>query len=215
MKLGSTVENRNFSDAAYAWIVANGHRLAATVCAASVLTAITVVWIAPWLLSGPWLGPATTAHANWLDARPIPGGQVLDTKGYLAGLRKLGPIPHLPDLSATGLTIRRVSHVAGGDDRPNAIHVGYAEPDGCRVSLWITPTVETDVGKLEEYHRGDAFSWHAHRLRYVLVGSDMRYERFFLLAKIARETTAARKGPAGPAQFALAMSAMTGPICES
>ena len=215
MKLGSTVEQRDFGDAAYAWIIANGHRLAATVCAAAVLTAITVVWIAPWLRSGPWLGPATAAHSNWLDARPIPGARVLDTKGYLAGLRALGPIPHLPDLSAAGLTIRRVSHVAAGGDGPGAIHVGYAEPDGCRVSLWITPTAETGVGKLEEYHRGDAFSWHAHRLRYVLVGSDMRYERFLLLAKTARLTTAAREGPTVPAQFALAMSAMTGPICES
>ncbi len=215
MTFGWTVEKGSLTGAAGAWIVHNRHHLALVVCAAAAVTAIAVFWIGPWLSQEPWLGRARAAHSIWVETDRIPGGRVLDVKGFLGGLRQLGPPPHLPDLSANGLVIRQVSYVPPAGDRPGAIHAGYVEPAGCRISLWITPTGEAGSGPLVEHHRGIAFSWHVGGLRYVLVRSDMRHERFHFLAKIARETTVARKGPDGAKLFALAIGGMTGRPCES
>lgn len=214
MKLASTVETRNLAGAAGAWIVRHRRRLAPAVCVAAAVTAIAVFWIGPRLLQEAWLGRARAAHSTWVETDRIPGGRVLDAKGFLAGLRRLGPSPHLPDLTANGLVIQRVSSLPPVDDRPGAIHAGYAEPTGCRLSLWITPTDEAGGGPLRDHFGGDAFSWSAGGLRYVLVRSGMRHERFHLLAKTARDTTVTRKAPDGARQFALAIAAMTGRPCE-
>ena len=107
MKLASTVETRNLAGAAGAWIVGHRRRLAPAVCVAAAVTAIAVFWIGPRLLQEAWLGRARAAHSTWVETDRIPGGRVLDAKGFLAGLRRLGPSPHLPDLTATGLSSNR------------------------------------------------------------------------------------------------------------
>jgi hypothetical protein len=121
----------------------------------------------------------------------------------------------LPDLSANGLEIGQVSFVPPGDDRPGAIHVGYANNSGCRISLWITPAGVPGDGPLVEQHRSVAFAWHVDSLQYIIVHSGMRQERFHLLAKSARATTLARARPHGSKRTALAVSAMFGRPCTS
>ena len=147
MKPASTVATRNLAGAASAWIVHHRRRLAPVVCVAAAVAAIAGFWIGPRLLQEAWLGRARAAHSTWVETDRIPGGRVLDGKGFLAGLRRLGPSPHLPDFTANGLVIQQVSYLPPVDDRPGAIHAGYGEPTGCRLSLWITPIEEAGVLK--------------------------------------------------------------------
>ena len=146
---------------------------------------------------------------------PGPGWSAIAPREFLTGLRKLGPPPHLPDLSANGLEIGHVSFVLRGDGQPGAIHVGYANDSGCRISLWITSAGVPGTGPLVEQHRGVAFSWRVDGLRYIIVRSGMRQERFHLLAESARAITLARARLHGPKRTALAVSAMFGRPCTS
>ncbi len=215
MKSGSLVERIELTDAVGTWLVDNRRRLSPVVWAVAALMPLAVFWVGPLLLQDASVRAARTAHSAWIETGRIPGGLVMAPRDFLTGLLQLGAPPHLPDLSAGGLDLRQVSFVLPRDRRRRAIHVGYANAAGCRVSLWITPSRHSDAGPLEEQHRGVAFSWRVGGLRYVLVRSGMRLERFHLLAKSAREATVARERPNVPRQFALAASAMFGRPCTS
>jgi hypothetical protein len=215
MKVGSLVERIEIANAAGNWIVANRRRLAPTFWVIAIMMPLVVFWIGPLLLQDSWVRDAKTAHASWIETNRIPGGRVMKPAEFLTGLRQLGPPPHLPDLSANGLDLRQVSFRPSKGGRSGAIHAGYANEDGCRISLWITPSRRTGVGALVEQHRGLAFSWYADGLQYVIVRAGMHRERFHVLAKSARATTIARESVMGSRRFALAASAMFGPPCTS
>ncbi len=213
IKLGSLVERIELTDLAGSWLVANRRSLSPVLWVLAALAPLAVFWIGPLLLQDTWVRNAKAAHSAWVETDLIPGGRAMASREFLTGLRQLGSPPHLPDLSANGLDLRQVTFVPPQDDRSGAIHAGYANAAGCRISLWITPSRHSGAGPLEEQHRGVAFSWHVGGLRYVIVRSGMRHERFHLLAKTARETTVAREPPVGPKMFALAASAMFGRPC--
>ena len=215
MKSGSLVERIEFTDAAGTWIVAHRRRIAPVLWILAALTPLVVFWLGPLLLQDAWVRHAKTAHSAWIETGQIPGARVMTPREFLTGLTQLGPPPHLPDLSANRLELRQVSFVPPGGDRSGAIHAGYANAAGCRISLWITPSPHPGQGPLEEQHRGTAFAWHVGGLRYVIVRSGMRHERFHVLAKTAREISVARARPTGSVAFALAASAMFGRPCTS
>ena len=215
MEVGSLVERIELADRAATWLVTNRRRLVPTFWIVATLTPLIVFWIGPLALQDPWVRNARSAHSAWIESGRIPDGRVMAPREFLTGLRQLGPPPHLPDLSAIPLDIGQVSFVPPADGRPGAIHVGYANDTGCRISLWITPTGVPGDGPLVEQHRGVAFSWHVGGLNYVIVRSGMRLERFHLLAKSARENTLARDRLHGPKRTALAVSAMFGRPCTS
>lgn len=168
----------------------------------------------PSLLEESWLAQARAAHAEWTESTRLTDGQVLNARNYLSGLRQIGPAPHLPDLTGARLRIEQVSYMPPSPDRPKSIHVGYDDQAGCDISLWIAPARESGRGALQA-HSGGAFSWHADGLRYVLVTSNMEYDRFLLIAKTSRAATLTRQGPAGTAHAALGFSAMISRPCAS
>ncbi len=215
MKSGSLVERIEFTDAAGTWLVDHRRRLSPIVWALAAVMPLAVFWIGPLLLQDGRVRDARSAHAAWIETGRIPGGRALEPREFLTGLRRLGAPAHLPDLTANGLDLGQVSFVPPRDGRQGAIHVGYANTMGCRISLWITPNRHSGPGPLEEQHRGVAYSWHVGGLGYVLVRSGMRHERFHVLAKAARATTLAREGPDGPTSFALTASTMFGRPCTS
>ena len=192
-----------------------GQRIGAVAIAAlPLVAAFTALYIGPWLMEEPWLSRARDAHAAWADTARVPGGRVLGAKNYLSGLRRLGPVPYLPDLTAAQFHIGQVSHVAPAGDRPAAFHVGYVGDEGCRISLWIAQTREAGSGALVSHSGGGAFSWYADGLRYVLVTADVQNNLFHLIAKISREITVARQAPSGSRRTALGLSVIMGQPCR-
>ncbi len=187
---------------------------AVAIAALPVVGALTVLYIGPWLMAEPWLSRARDAHAAWADTERVPGGRVLEVRNYLSGLRRLGPVPYLPDLTAAQFRIGQVSHVAPAEDRPAAFHVGYVGDEGCRISLWIAPTGEAGSGALVNHSGGGAISWYADGLRYVLVTADVQNNLFHLIAKISREITVARRAPGGSRRTALGLSVIMGQPCR-
>jgi hypothetical protein len=215
MTVGSLVERIELADRTATWIVAHRRRLAPVFWIVATLTPLIVFWIGPLMLQDFAVREARSAPADWIESGRVPGGRAIAPREFLTGLRQLGPPPHLPDLSANGLEIGHVSFVSRGDGQPGAIHVGYANDSGCRISLWITSAGVPGTGPLVEQHRGVAFSWRVDGLRYIIVRSGMRQERFHLLAESARATTLARARLHGPKRTALAVSAMFGRPCTS
>ena len=180
-----------------------------------IMVPLVLIYIGPWILAEPWLDRARRGHAEWVETARIPGGQILDAKNFLTGVRRLGPVPHLPDLTGARLHIGQVSHVPPARGRPGALHAGYVGERHCRVSLWITPTQEPGTGPLVR-HRGEpSFSWYADGLRYVLVTSDMHKGLFRFIAEIARETTLARHGPTESVRSAMGLSATINRPCKN
>jgi hypothetical protein len=214
MIVASLVERIELTNRAADWIVANRRRLAPPFWIAAILAPFAVFWIGPQMLQDAAVKNARSAHAEWSVTGKIAGGHVISPREFLTGLRQLGPPPHLPDLSANGLDIARVSFVPSEQNRGGAIHVGYRNGDGCRISLWIVPSDTSGEGPLSEQHRGVAFSWRADGLRYVIVRSGMRHERFHLLAKSARLSTLSRAPLSGPRNLALSASTFFGRPCN-
>ena len=161
----------------------------------------------------PWLARARAGHVEWVKTSRIATGRIRDAGDYLTGLRALGPRPHLPDLSANRLRIKRVTVIPAAGGQPAAIHVGYTGTRGCRVSLWISRTGQNGSGLLVKHRYGNStVSWHTGGLRYVLVASSMKQQRFDLVASVSYETTVARSTPDEGTRAALALSrAMSAP----
>ena len=216
MKQGRTDEKPGHNDSAGTWNRKIWQRVAAAVVVAIPITAtLALIYIGPWILAEQWLDRARRGHAEWVETARITGGRILDTKNYLTGLRRLGPVPYLTDLTAAELHISQVSYVPRARDRPAAIHAGYAGQARCRVSLWITSTQQSGTGPLVR-HRGEpSFSWYVDGLRYVLVTSDMQKDRFRLIADVAREATLARRGPHESVRAALGLSAGISRPCKN
>ncbi len=215
MKQGRTDDIPAPANSAGAGSKAIWQRIAAVAVAGlPVLLALGLIFVVPWLLEEPWLGRARTVHAEWTGTDRIAGGRVLDTKNYLTGLRRLGPTPHLPDLTEARFRITRVTYVAPADDRPGGIHVGYTGQENCRISLWISRTGQAGSGPLVSHRGGSSFSWYGDGLRYVLVTTDMRNAHFHLIAKISRQTTLARQGPYGALRAALGLSRIISKPCR-
>ena len=168
----------------------------------------------PSLFEASWLTRARTAHAEWIASARLANGEVLDTKSYLSGLRQMGQVPHLPDLTGAGLRIALVSYIAPAQDRPRAIHVGYEDLAGCDISLLIAKTPEAGHGALNGHGDG-AYSWRADGLRYVLLSGEMEYDRLHLIAKTAHAATLARRAPQGTAYAALGFSTMISKPCKA
>lgn len=168
----------------------------------------------PSLLEESWLTQARAAHAEWAETARIANGRVLNPRNYLSGLRQMGTAPHLPDLTGAGLRIDQVSVIPKMGARPDAIHVAYADRAGCRLSLWIAPSGQTGASPLR-HHDAAAFSWHVDGLQYVLVTSDMEFDRFHLVAKTSRLRTLAPLLPGGPSRAALGFSTMISRPCAN
>ena len=192
-----------------------GQRVGAvSIAALPVVVTLMVIYIGPWLLAEPWLSRARAVHAAWAETERVPGGRVLNARNYLSGLRRLGPVPYLPDLTAAQFHIRQVSHVPPDRDRPGGFHVGYLGNEGCRISLWIARTPEAGSGPLVRHSGGGAFSWYTGGLRYVLVTADVQNNLFHLIAKISREITLARQAAGGARRTALGLSVIMGQPCR-
>ena len=216
MKQGRTDEEPGHNNSAGTWKEKIWLRVAAVfLVAIPIMVPLVLIYIAPWILAEPWLDRARRGHAEWVETARITGGRILDARNYLTGLRQLGPVPHLTDLTGAELHISQVSYVPPAGDRPAAIHAGYAGQVRCRVSLWITRTEQSGTGPLVRHSGEPSFSWYVGGLRYVLVTSDMQKARFRLIAKVAREATLARWDPNESVRAALGLSARISRPCEN
>ena len=216
MKQGRTMAGPAQDDSAGLRIGNIWLRVAAVLVVAIPITAtLFLIYISPWLFAEPWLDQARRGHGEWIETERISGGQILDVRNYLTGLRRLGAVPHMPDLTSAGLHLGRVSYVPPGRDRAAAIHAGYRGERRCRVSLWITPTGEPGTGPLVR-HRGEiSFSWYTDGLRYIHVTSEMQKKRFHFIADVARESTIERRAPGESTGYALGLSARIAPPCKN
>ena len=116
MEVGSLVERIELTDRAATWMVTNRRHLSPTFWIIATLTPLIVFWIGPLALQDSTVRKARSAHSAWVQSGRIPLGQVMAPREFLTGLRQLGPPPHLPDLSANGLEMGRVSFVPPADD---------------------------------------------------------------------------------------------------
>jgi len=211
-----TDEEPGHNDSAGTWKEKIWQRVAAVFLVATpIMVPLVLIYIGPWLLAEPWLDRARRGHAEWVRTARITGGQILDARNYLTGLRQLGPVPHLTDLTGAKLHIGQVSYVPPARDRPAAIHAGYAGQVRCRVSLWITRTQQSGTGPLVHHSGEPSFSWYVDGLRYILVTSDMQKARFRLIAKVAREGTLARWDPNESMRAVLGLSARISRPCKN
>lgn len=163
-----------------------------------------------------WLLSARADHAEWATTGRIGSVEALSPRTYLAGLHRLGPAPYLPDLSSARLKRESVRYIPAGDRQAGALHAGYVGTRGCRISLWATVTEKSGFGPLTRHQSGDgpAYSWHAGRLRYVILSSGMAANRFALIAEAAHRATGARSRPDDETRTALARSRNTSPPCK-
>lgn len=216
MNQGRTDEEPGHHNSAGTWKEKIWLRVAAVFLVATpIMVPLVLIYIGPWIMAEPWLDRARRGHAEWVRTARVPGGRVLDAKNYLTGLRQLGPVPHLTDLTGAKLHISQVSYVPPASDRPAAIHAGYAGQVRCRVSLWITRTEQSGTGPLVRHSGEPSFSWYVDGLRYVLVTSDMQKARFSLIAKVARDATLARWDPNESVRTVLGLSAGMSRPCKN
>jgi anti-sigma factor RsiW len=164
-----------------------------------------------------WLVSARADHAEWATTGRIGKLEALNARTYLAGLHRLGPAPYLPDLSSARLKRESVRYIPAGDRQAGALHAGYVGTRGCRISLWVTVTEKSGFGPLTQHPSGSgpAYSWHAGRLRYVLLSSGMDVNRFALIAEAAHRATGARSIPDDETRTALTRSRKTSPPCRA
>lgn len=216
MKQGRTDEAPGQNNSAGTWNKKIWQGVAAVfLVAIPIMVPLVLIYIGPWIAVEPWLERARRGHGEWVTTARIPGGQILDARNYLTGLRQLGPVPHLTDLTGAKLHISQVSYVPPASDRPAAIHAGYAGQLRCRVSLWITRTEQSGTSPLVHHGGEPSFSWYVDGLRYVLVTSDMQKARFRLIAKVAREATLARWDPNESMRTLLGLSAGISRPCKN
>ena len=163
-----------------------------------------------------WLVRARTDHGEWARTAHIDAGQVLDARTYLAGLRRLGPVPYLPDLSSTRLSLDRVRYIPPAGERPGALHAGYLGTRGCRISLWMAVTAHHGTSPLTRHDTvaAPAYSWYAGGLRYVVLSAGMDPGRFALVAAAAHKSTAERAAPDAETRTALKLSRETSAPCK-
>ncbi len=191
-------------------------RIAAGVAVLFVAGAAGIFALFPAAQEEAWLADARADHAEWAATLAIGDIEALDARSYLAGLRRLGPAPFLPDLTSARLRRESVRYIAGGNRQAGAIHTGYVGTRGCRISLWITITDKTGFGPLTRHESGagPSFSWHAGGLRYVVLSSGMDAGRFALIAGAAHKASRARAIPDDQTRTALAHSRKTSPPCK-
>lgn len=163
-----------------------------------------------------WLVQARADHIEWANTSRIDDAQTLDARTFLAGMRRLGPQPYVPDLSSAGLRRDAVRYLPPTADRPGALHAGYTGTRGCRISLWIVADAERGVARLDhrETATGTVYFWLADGLRYVLLSSGMEPARFALVAKAAHKAVLVRVGPDSETRTALKRSRATSPPCK-
>ncbi len=153
-------------------------------------------YVAPWPRQGDagLLQRAAAAHRTWVERDEADDVREVGAGVLLSSLHRLGPEAHVPDLSASRLTISMVTTVpASGADGP-ALHIGYTGTRGCHVSLWISPA-GGDLGpRLVERRAGAlrSFVWRAGSLAYVLINSGMDEGRFTLIARTVHRATLER-----------------------
>lgn len=187
---------------------------AALVGGLPVVVPLVLIYLGPWLMQEPWLARARDAHDQWTETGRIADAQVLDSRHYLSGLRQLGPVPFLPDLTGAEFAVSLVSYVPPADGRPGAIHAGYVGQNHCRMSLWVTPTREPGSGPLVSHSGEPSYSWYTDKLRYVLVTADMHKAHFNLIASVSREMTIGRLDAYGAVRTALRLSAIMSRPCD-
>ncbi len=137
---------------------------------------------------------AAAAHRTWIERDEAEGVREVGAGVLLASLHRLGSEAHVPDLSASRLTISMVTTVPpSGADGP-ALHIGYTGTRGCHISLWISPAGGTLGPRLVERRAGPvrSFVWRAGSLAYVLINSGMDEGRFSLIATTVHRATLER-----------------------
>ena len=137
---------------------------------------------------------AAAAHRSWIERDEADDVREVGAGVLLSSLHRLGPEAHVPDLSASRLTISMVTTVPpSGADGP-ALHIGYTGTRGCHISLWISPAAGTLGPRLVERRAGPvrSFVWRAGSLAYVLINSGMDEGRFSLIARTVHRATLER-----------------------
>jgi anti-sigma factor RsiW len=137
---------------------------------------------------------AAAAHRTWVERDEADAVREVGAGVLLSSLHRLGPDAHVPDLSASRLTISMVTTVpASGADGP-ALHIGYTGTRGCHVSLWISPAGGNLGPRLVERRAGPlrSFAWRAGSLAYALINSGMDEGRFSLIARTVHRATLER-----------------------
>ncbi len=137
---------------------------------------------------------AHAAHLTWLDRDEADSVREVGAGVLLSSLHRLGPEAHVPDLSASRLTISMVTMTPATGAHGPALHIGYRGTRGCQVSLWISPA-GADLGpRLVERRAGAlrSFAWRAGSLAYVLINSGMDEGRFSLIARTVHRATLER-----------------------
>ncbi len=153
-------------------------------------------YVAPWRDQGDadLLQRAHTVHRTWVERDEADDVREVGAGVLLSALHRLGPEAHVPDLSASRLTISMITTIpASGVDGP-ALHIGYTGTRGCRVSLWISPASGNLGPRLVERRAGPlrSFVWQAGSLAYVLINSGMDEGRFSLIARTVHRATLER-----------------------
>ena len=153
-------------------------------------------YVASWPRQGDAgvLQRAAAAHRTWVERDEADDVREVGAGVLLSSLHRLGPEAHVPDLSASRLTISMITMVpASGADGP-ALHIGYTGTRGCHVSLWISPAGGNLGPRLVERRAGPlrSFVWRAGSLAYVLINSGMDEGRFSLIARTVHRATLER-----------------------
>lgn len=168
--------------------------------AAAAVVLMVAAGVGTYVAPGPRQGDAgllqraAAAHRTWVERDAADDVREVGAGVLLSSLHRLGPEAHVPDLSASRLTISMITTVpASGADGP-ALHIGYTGTRGCHVSLWMSPAGGNLGPRLVERRAGPlrSFVWRAGSLAYVLINSGMDEGRFSLIARTVHRATLER-----------------------
>jgi hypothetical protein len=172
--------------------------------------ALAVRYFYPIVFEQGWIREARAVHAERSANGRIEGERRIEESHYLAEVRRFGAAPYIPDLEGAFLTLDRVALLPRRDGRSEALHAGYIERQGCRLTLWISKAGEADNAAF----RDGAFGWTARGLRYVMVGTGFPEARLDVLGGVVARISRDGIGLSEPERRSLGLSAALNPPCR-
>lgn len=173
-------------------------------------SAVAVYLAAPAILEPSWIKQARAIHAEWMTEGAVSGARRIDGPTYLSDIRMLGPTPRIPDLTGGFLALERIVHIPASGSRPEALHAGYVERHGCRLSLWMSPSKAGD----EAAARDGAYAWATGGLRYAIVADGFPEARLEVIGMLVRRMAAEERGLHAHERQSLSLGAALNPTCR-
>ncbi len=159
------------------------------------------------LLAGLWFSPgfrntdseiaqALAVHHQWLNTAS--SRSLRDDSGHFlkTSLDMLGIRAFIPDLTSAHLEFAGIYPVTRpGAALPQALHVGYLGPSGCKLSLLVTQRDTKDFSPLETVRedRETVYRWQIGQTGFLLLASHMDAARFEQIAQVLYRLTHIRK----------------------